>query len=179
MAVARMAVSVLSTQYSFNTTNICAWESRVNSSFFYAVVMFIAGLGIPTMAALNGGLGRQLQSPALAAAILFLVGLLIAVAYLLVTQGVPKVIYSANVPWYFYSGGFFVMFYILTITWIAPHFGVSNAVAFVLLGQLVAMSLIDHFGFFGALRNALSMQRCIGLLLMSVGVFMVLSRKAN
>jgi bacterial/archaeal transporter family-2 protein len=150
----------------------------MNNSFFYASIMFVAGLGIPTMAALSGGLGGRLQSPALAAVILFFVGLLIALTYLLVTQGSPKIIYSANIPWYFYSGGFFVMFYILTITWVAPHFGVSNAVAFVLLGQLAAMSAIDHFGFFGVVKNPLSMQRCIGLLLMAIGVFMVLNRKA-
>lgn len=151
----------------------------MNNTFFYASLMFLAGLGIPTMAALNGGLGGRLQSPALASALLFCVGLLIAVAYLLITQGVPKIFYRADIPWYFYCGGFFVMFYTLTITWVAPRFGVANAVAFVLLGQLVAMSLIDHFGLFGALQNALTKQRCIGLVLMSLGVFMVLSRKVN
>lgn len=151
----------------------------MNNSFFYASIMFVAGLGIPIMAALNGVLGGRLQSPALAAAILFSVGLLIAVAYLLIAQGMPKVFHSAGIPWYFYSGGFFVMFYILTITWVAPHFGVSNAVAFVLLGQLIAMSAIDHFGLFGILQTPLSKQRCIGLLLMAVGVFMVLSRKTS
>lgn len=151
----------------------------MNNSFFYASLMFVAGLGIPIMAALNGGLGGRLQSPALAAAILFSVGLCVAIAYLLIAQGIPKFFYSANTPWYFYSGGFFVMFYILTITWAAPRFGVSNAVAFVLLGQLIAMSLIDHFGLFSALQNPLSKQRCIGLLLMAVGVFMVLSRKTS
>lgn len=155
------------------------WKLQMNNSLFYASIMFVAGLGIPTMAALNGGLGGRLQSPALAAAILFFVGLLIAIAYLLIAQGVPKIFYSAKIPWYFYSGGFFVMFYILTITWAAPRFGVSNAVAFVLLGQLVAMSAIDHFGLFGILKNQLSMQRCMGLLLMAVGVFMVLSRRAS
>lgn len=149
----------------------------MNNSIFYASVMFVAGLGIPLMAALSGGLGARLQSPAAAAVVLFTVALLIAVAYLLIVQGIPTAIYNASIPWYFYSGGFFVMFYILTITWVAPHFGVSNAVAFVLLGQLIAMSAIDHFGLFGILKSPLSTQRCLGLLLMAVGVFTVLSRK--
>jgi transporter family-2 protein len=43
-----------------------------------------------------------------------------------------------------------VAFYVLTITWIAPTFGIGNAVFFVLLGQLVSAALIDHFGLFGA-----------------------------
>lgn len=129
------------------------------------------------MAALSGGLGARLQSPPLAAGILFSVALLIAAAYLLFAQGAPKTIFNPSIPWYFYCGGFFVMFYIITITWVAPRFGVSNAVAFVLLGQLVAMSAIDQFGWFGSLQNSLTPQRCIGLLLMAVGVFMVLSRR--
>lgn len=68
------------------------------------------------------------------------------------------------------------MFYILSITWVAPRFGVSNAVAFVLLGQLVAMSAIDHFGLFGAGKFALTPQRIVGLALMAAGVFMVVAR---
>jgi transporter family-2 protein len=148
----------------------------MNNTFFYSVLMLFAGLGIPVMAALNGGLGGKLQSPALAATILFLVGLAISITFLLVIEGKPVELYKANIPWYFYLGGVFVMFYILSITWVAPRFGVSNAVSFVLLGQLVAMSIIDHYGFFGALQNSLSFQRVIGLVLMAAGVFIAIGR---
>ena len=61
----------------------------------------------------------------------------------------PTEFYKPNIPWYFYFGGVFVMFYILSITWVAPRFGISNAVSFVLLGQLMAMSIIDHYGLVG------------------------------
>ena len=148
----------------------------MNNPLVYGSIMFVAGLGIPVGAALNGGLGGRLQNPSLAAVILFSAGLLIAVANLLVTQGMPKLPDTGSIPWYFFAGGFFVMFYVLTITWVAPRFGVANAVAFVLLGQLVAMSCIDHFGLFGSLQTALSKQRLCGLLLMTIGIFLVLSR---
>ena len=141
--------------------------------------MLLAGLGIPLMAALNGGLGVKLQNPALAATILFIVGLAVSVTYLLVFEGVPAELYKSNIPWYFYFAGVFVMFYIFSITWVAPRFGISNAISFVLLGQLVAMSFIDHFGFIGALQNSLSLQRLIGLILMAVGVFMVAGRATS
>lgn len=141
--------------------------------------MFVAGLGIPLMAALNGGLGAKLQSPALAATILFLVGLAVSVTYLFTVEGVSTGLNKANIPWYLYFGGFFVMFYILSITSVAPHFGISNAVSFVLLGQLVAMSLIDHYGLVGALQYSLNSQRLIGLALMAAGVFMVVGRSTN
>lgn len=138
--------------------------------------MLIAGLGIPVMATLNGGLGSKLGSPALAATILIFVGLTFAVLYLLSTEGFPASIYRPNTPWYFYFGGFFVTFYILSITWVAPRFGVSNAVSFVLLGQLIAMSIIDHYGLLGATQYSLNLQRIAGLLLMAVGVYMVLGK---
>tara|TARA_R110002073_G_C9305511_1_gene567153 strand:- start:143 stop:571 length:429 start_codon:yes stop_codon:yes gene_type:complete len=141
--------------------------------------MLLTGLGIPVMAALNGALGTKLNNPALAATILFSVGLIIAVIYLLFTEGVPAKLYVENTPWYYYCGGFFVMFYILSITWIAPRFGISNAVAFVLLGQLIAMSVIDHFGLIGAPRYLLDSQRAVGLVLMTIGVFMVLNKTST
>jgi len=151
----------------------------VNTTLVYSSLMLLAGLGIPVMAALNGGLGSKLQSPALAACILFSVGLLISITYLLLTEGMPTAIGSSAAPWYLYLGGFFVVFYILTITWVAPRFGVSNAVSFVLLGQLIAMSLIDHHGLVGAIQYPLNSQRVLGLVLMSAGVLMVVSRATS
>ena len=148
----------------------------MNSSFAYALLMLVAGIRIPVMATLNGGLGARLQSPALAAAILFFVALVLAISYLITTEGFPEKIFRANVPVYFYFGGFFVLFYILTITWVAPRFGISNAIAFVLLGQLIAMSLIDHFGLMGVQKFTLSLRRLAGLSVMTVGVFLVLNK---
>ena len=147
--------------------------------YFFAVLMLQPGLGIPLMAALNGGLGSRLGSAPLATVVLLLVGLGFALSWLLATEGLPRNISAADTPWYYYFGGFFVVFYILSITWVAPRFGVSNAVSFVLLGQLIAMSLIDHYGFAGAPQYAFTLKRALGLVLMAVGVFMVLSRAQN
>jgi len=148
----------------------------MNNYLTYSLIMLIAGLGIPVMAALNGGLGSRLESPALAATVLFSVSLTVTVVFLLYTEGLPTKLSFPSTQWYYYLGGFFVTFYILSITWIAPHFGVSNAVSFVLLGQLLAMSVIDHYGLLGATQYTLNIQRILGLVLMAIGVFMVLSK---
>lgn len=133
--------------------------------------MLVAGIGIPIMAALNSNLGARLESSALATTILFFVGLIISVIYLLKVDGASVTIFKPNIPWYLYCGGFFVMFYIISITWVSPRYGVGNAVAFVLLGQLIAISLIDHFGIFGALKSTISIKRAIGLVMMAIGFF--------
>ena len=93
----------------------------------YAILMLVAGIGIPIMATLNASLATKLQSSALAAAILFFVGFVGAVVYLLVSEGIPNSITRPSTPFYFYLGGLFVLFYILSITWVAPRFGIGNA----------------------------------------------------
>ncbi len=148
----------------------------MNNTVVYALFMLVAGIGIPTMATLNGGLSGKLLSSTLATTISLAVGFTAAVAYLLATEGVPAKLFQADTPIYYYLGGFCVAFYIISVTWIAPRFGVSNAIAFALLGQLIAMSTIDHFGLLGAQQYSLSTQRVVGLALMAVGVVMVLDK---
>ncbi|MCJ8339171.1 MAG: DMT family transporter [Pseudomonadales bacterium] len=124
------------------------------------------------MAALNGSLGTKLNSPASATTILFVVGGLVSTIYLLLSKGIPSMPIQKTIPIVFYCGGVFVIFYILSITWVAPKFGVGNAISFVLLGQLISMAVIDQFGLLGALRYSLSIQRLCGIGLMIVGVFL-------
>ena len=150
-------------------------EIQYNSTF-YAILMLFAGIGIPIMAALNAGLGGKLQSPALAASILFFVGMLASIGYMLAFEGVPKAFTSINTPFYYYLGGLFVVFYVLSISWVAPRFGIGNAVAFVLLGQLISMMTIDQFGLMGAPQTSITMQRLFGLIFMAVGVFLVVRK---
>ncbi len=150
--------------------------SNINHPIFYAVVMLIAGLGIPIMAALNAGLGAKLENPMFASTILFVVAIVAALISLLIFQGIPTPNFSAQIPLHFYLGGLFVVFYVLTITWIAPKFGIGNAVAFVLLGQLISMATIDHFHLMNAQHHPITLQRISGLALMAVGVFLAVRR---
>lgn len=76
----------------------------------------------------------------------------------------------------FYFGGVFVAIYILGMTWVAPRFGVGNTVSFVLLGQLISMALIDHYGWFDSVQNPITLRRLAGLLLMTAGVLLAVRR---
>jgi len=138
--------------------------------------MLAAGVGIPIMAALSASVGTRHGSPALAASLLFLVALSISVAFLFTVGGGLRPSPKTWLPFYFYLGGVFVAFYVLSVTWVAPQFGVGNAVAFVLLGQLISMAAIDQFGLLGAPMHAITLQRSVGFILMSVGVFMAVRR---
>ncbi len=136
----------------------------------YAFVMLAAGIGIPILAALNASLGQRIGSPAVAAFCLFLVALgATGLAVAIVGGGAFKAL--PGQPKHLFLGGLLVAFYVLSVTWIAPRFGVGNAVFFVLLGQMIAAAAIDHFGLFGARVSPLSPTRAAGIALMAAGVF--------
>ncbi len=143
---------------------------------FYALIMLLTGVGIPIMAALNAGLGTRMQNPALAAVILFFVAMVASLLYLLLVVGIPTTVTAPATPFYYYLGGLFVVFYVLSVTWVAPRFGIGNAVSFVLLGQLLSMATIDQFGLMGAPQAALTLPRLAGLIFMAIGVFLVVRK---
>ncbi|MHA6344008.1 DMT family transporter [Roseivivax sp. CAU 1761] len=136
----------------------------------HAALMFAAGLGIPILAALNAALGARIGSPAAAALILFAVALGLTTAVTLAT-GTAPLARAPLAPRHLFLGGAFVAFYVLSVTYVAPAFGVGNAIFFVLIGQLVSAAAIDHFGLFGARQEALSATRALGIALMGLGVW--------
>jgi bacterial/archaeal transporter family-2 protein len=137
-----------------------------------AALMFATGIGIPLMATLNAGLGRQLASPAAATFILYAIGLVLAFGVMMAAGGFPAAAKFQGIPPQFYLGAVFVVFYIVSITWAAPKIGVGNAVFFVLIGQLFAAAAIDHFGLFGALPSAITLKRVLGIAVMGLGVYL-------
>ena len=141
----------------------------------YAATMFAAGIGVPMLAALNAALGVRIGSPAAAAVTLFAIAFVMAGVVTWVTGPAALKAVPAQ-PKHLLLGGVLIAFYVLSITYIAPAFGMGNAVFFVLLGQLVAAALIDHFGLFGAQVSPLSATRAAGIALMAAGV--ALTQKA-
>lgn len=137
---------------------------------FSAAVMTAAGVGIPVLAALNAALGARLGSVTGAAAVLFCVALAAALAAFSLGGGSLRGLGTA--PRHLLLGGLLVAFYVLSVTAIAPRFGVGNAVFFVLLGQLASAAVIDHFGLFGARLAPMSPVRALGLVVMGAGVFL-------
>ncbi len=137
----------------------------------YALIMLITGIGIPVLAAMNAALGRHIGSPAAAATVLFVVAFVCSLIVTGVT-GPQSLSRFATAPKHLFLAGMLVAFYILSITFIAPHFGVGNAVFFVLLGQLISAAAIDHLGMFGAQVSPLGVARASGIALMAAGVWL-------
>lgn len=141
-----------------------------------SLIVFGAGIGIPTMAAINANLGARLASPVFATVVLMFFGFALSATYLVFAQGMPR-LPSQFPPLWTLTGGFFVVFYVLSVTAIAPVIGLGNAIFLVLLGQIVATTAIDHFGLFGAIKTEVSLRKVAGIAFMIVGI--ILARKAT
>ncbi len=140
----------------------------------YALIMLAAGIGIPVLAALNAQLGGRIGSPAAAATVLFVVAFATAALTMIVTGGTEGLGKIPAQPRHLLLAGTLVAFYVLSITWIAPRFGVGNAVFVVLLGQMLSAAMIDHFGLMGALARPIAPLRLGGIAMMALGLMMIL-----
>lgn len=142
----------------------------------YGAVMLAAGIGIPILAALNAQLGQRIGAPVAATAVLFTVALLIAVTATLSSGQISALRTLPTAPVHLFLGGAFVAFYVLSITWVAPRFGVGNAIFCVLLGQMLSAAVIDHFALFGAQYSPLTFNRGAGLALMVAALVLIQRR---
>jgi bacterial/archaeal transporter family-2 protein len=138
---------------------------------FYAALSLVAGVLIPIMAALNGAMGRTLANPQLASLIAATAGFLMVAAYTTMSGGLrvtPGAL--AEITPLQWLAGFGLAFYITAITYLAPRFGIGNAVMLVVAAQIASSAAIDHWGLFGAPQKPIDLMRAGGLAIMVVGV---------
>ncbi|MCW1428600.1 DMT family transporter [Novosphingobium sp. JCM 18896] len=147
-------------------------QSNPASFVGIAAMMFVVGVSIPLMAALNGGLGRQIESPYAATFLLFCFGLVLSFGLMMANGGFPAIEKFRGIPPYFYLGALVVVSYIASITWAGPRIGVGNAVFFVLLGQVVAAATVDHFGLLSAAQAIVTPRRLMGVAVMALGIYL-------
>ena len=141
------------------------------SSVSYALWAFAAGSLIPLMAILNAGLARAVGGQVQATVILFAIGLTASLLLAVITAvRLPHLQALVRVAPHQYAGGVIVGFYVLSITFLAPRFGVGNAILFAVTAQLMTSALIDHFALAGAVLRPLTMMRAVGLLIVITGV---------
>jgi transporter family-2 protein len=146
----------------------------MNNVLVLAAWSALAGGLIPVMAALQGTLGRTIQSPIHAS--LIAVGMsfvAVGLVFAAVRPPMPSGNLFAAVPPIAWLGGAAMAFYAISATYVTPHFGVGNFVMCVVIAQLAVSTLIDQFGLFGAPVHPVELRRLGGLALLGVGAALV------
>jgi bacterial/archaeal transporter family-2 protein len=141
------------------------------STVSYAIWAFAAGALIPLMAILNAGLARAVGGPVQATVFLFTTGWLVALLVAAATTArFPELQALVRIPPVQFAGGLIVGFYVLSITFLAPRFGVGNAILFAVTAQLLSSAAIDHFALAGATLRPLTAMRVLGLAVVIIGL---------
>lgn len=147
---------------------------KTETLLVYIAWAAVAGALIPVMAALQGTLGRSLQSPFHASFIgVGIAFLAVGVVFAIARPAMPSAALFAAVPRMAWFAGLAMAVYALTVTFLTPKFGVGNVVMCVVVAQLVMSSLIDQFGLFGAPVHVVDLKRACGLALLAGGAALV------
>ena len=96
---------------------------------------------------------------------------LIALIPLLVYGG-GKLGQWRSVPWYALLAGVFGLVVIGAISYMIPRIGVAGSIITVVAGQLLVGTILDQFGWLGAMQRPLDATRLLGLAVVLIGVWL-------
>jgi transporter family-2 protein len=95
-------------------------------------------------------------------------------ALVLLVRGGEQIGSWRSLPWYMWlAGGLGVVLY-LTLSVTFPRLGATATIVLVILGQLLAGLVIDHFGFLGVTVRSIDGGRVLGAAALLVGAYLIL-----
>jgi bacterial/archaeal transporter family-2 protein len=141
---------------------------------FYFILAFVAGMALTIQVGINSTLRRGLGNPGMATLVSFLVGTAGLALFLLLTRtNLPTRAAIASVPAWAWFGGLVGAFYVATTVIAGPRLGSATLLALVVLGQLLASLVIDHYGWIGFPEHPISGLRILGAILLFGGVLLI------
>ncbi len=133
-----------------------------------------AGVMMPMQAGINSLLSRELNSSFLSALISFFVGTLGLALFCLLNKTSWTAFRSlTQVPWWYLSGGLMGAFLVTITIFAAPRIGAVNMFVLLLLGQMLASLVFDHFGWLGFPVHPINIWRMLGISLVVIGIVII------
>ncbi len=144
------------------------------NNYFFIILAVLAGMMMPTQAAVNNKLAGAVGSPILAAFISFLVGTIALFLYI-VASGIPLGdLFSAKdasiVAW---TGGLLGAFFVAATVTLVPRLGVALTFSLLIAGQMLVTLVIDHFGLLSVPVKEVNLPRLLGVTFITIGVILI------
>lgn len=138
----------------------------------YLVLAVVVGAGLAVQVMVNAQLRLATSSAVWAAVLQFVVGLMgLAAAVLILRLPLPATLPRS--PWWIWIGGLIGATYILVSVVLVSRLGAALLLASIVVGQLAASLLIDHYGWLGAPVHRVSAARLLGAGLLVAGVALI------
>src|ERR1700691_3354479 len=139
--------------------------------FLLIIMALISGAILPTQAAINFRLSKNVGGPMVAALVSFAVGTIALLIFLGLTKQLPiRELFAQPSPWWIWIGGLLGTFYVAAIIVVVPRLGVALAFSLVIAGQSITAIILDQFGWLGVSVQPISVGKIIGVLLLIAGV---------
>ena len=139
----------------------------------YWLLAAAAGAGLAAQAGVNTQLraatGSALWTSLISASITVV---LLGAAVLMQRDELPTTGYG-RYPWWIWTGGIAGALYVLAAVTLARPLGVATLFAAIIVGQLMAGLVIDHFGWFNMTVHRVSPERLIGAALLVAGMALI------
>ena len=133
-----------------------------------AIIAAISGIAMALQGTLNSQL-TQKTSLLSSTFVVHFIGTFIALLALLVWR-VPFLQHKwIQIPWYLYLGGVLRVIIVALVALSISKIGVCNATTCIIVGQVGAAVLIDHFGLFGVQKIPWNPWQFLGLALFATG----------
>lgn len=148
----------------------------LKSSVTLLPVLFaaVAGAMVTVQAGYNAQLGKMMGHPLWATLASFIIGL-IGIVAIMAALRVPAPIMGSltGAPWYLWLGGLFGAIYVTAAIMYAPQLGAAVFMAAVVVGQMLASLVLDHYGLAGFSERPVSLVRLLGAALLVIGLLLL------
>ena len=140
----------------------------------YILLGLATGVGIAIQPIVNNKLRGVVGDPMWAGVVQTLVGLAaLVVVALAIRAPMPTTAGLSTLPWWGWTGGMLGITYVVVTIVLPPKLGTALMFATLIVGQLVAAVVIDHYGWLGVPVVPLSTMRALGVALLIAGVLLV------
>lgn len=140
--------------------------------FLTVLIGTLGGIAVGIQTPIANIIGQKVGSAA-SSVVVHVSGLVFSVIILLLYRGENIQNWRALPAWVYIVGLFGVILY-LCINYTIPRIGTTAAISLIIIGQLIAGTVIDHFGLFGNEIHTIDGGRLLGLLLLVGGSYLVI-----
>ena len=136
-----------------------------------AAIGLMGGAAVGTQAPIAGAMGQRIGG-ASSSLIVHLGGAVASLALLIVRKG--ELMHEwRSLPWYMLGCGAFGLVLYLSLTHTIPKVGATTAITLLIVGQLLAGLVIDHFGAFGLVTRTIDATRIAAAGLLLAGAYLM------
>ncbi|MDU6259043.1 MAG: DMT family transporter [Haemophilus parainfluenzae] len=140
--------------------------------FVYLIIALAAGVALATQSAINTQLAKAMSGEAVIATFIsFAVGTIVLFFIAWVKTDLwGNLSTIPSQPWWKLIGGILGAIVVFTTVLLAPKLGITAMLFFIIVGQLITATTIDHFGLIGMPIREVSITKFIGLIIVAFGL---------